>query len=192
MTNVKKTLLTLLVERDDILSEICEREGEVDTFTEGLLTGNELELQVKMEAYRDVIEEFETRGEHYKGLLEAFQKRSRAFFGAAKRLKDNAKGLLVYNGIESISGLTCNFRIKRNKGSVVCDDTANYEALFKAGSPFVIATTVYSPNKDAIRAAIERGEAVDFARIEDGFSLDIKSVPDKQAKRLKGPLDDQK
>lgn len=182
MTEYKKTLLTLLNERDEILSEICEREGEVDAFTHELLTGNELELQTKIEAYRDVLEEFRARGEHYKGLGEAFMKRSKAFFGAEKRLKENAKALLVHSGIESISGLSCNFRIKRNKGSIVCDEATDFEALFKAGSPLVGVTSVYSPNKDAIRAALDNGEEVPWAKIQDGFSLDIKSVPDNKPK----------
>lgn len=188
----KKTLLTLLNERDEILSEICEREGEVDSFSQELLIGNELELQTKIEAYRDVSEEFRARGEHYKALGEAFMKRSKAYFGADKRLRENAKNLMVTAGIESISGLSCSFKIKRNKGSVVCDEATDFEALFKAGSPFVTATTVYVPNKDAIRASIEAGNEVPWSKIQDGFSLDIKSVPDSKPKKLKGSSDDKK
>lgn len=186
MTDAKKTLLTLLVERDDILSEIAENQGVVNSFTEDLLIGNEIEIQTKIEGYRDVITEFESRGLHYDGLAEAFQKRARAFYGAAKRLKDNAKQLMLYSGIEAISGLSCSFRVKRTKGSVVCDEAADYEALFGVGSPYIDAKVIYSPNKEAIRTAILGGENITFAKIEDAYSLSIQNVPDSNPKTLKG------
>lgn len=178
----KKTLLTILQERDEILSEIAQNEGEIDAYAENLLVGNEAELTTKIENYKTVTREFELKGEEYETYAKAFAKRAKALFGASKRLKENAKHLLVHAQIQSISGLTCAFKIKRNKGTIVCDETANFEALFKAGSPFVVATTVYSPDKEAIRLALERGEDVPWAKLQDGFTLDITDVPTKLLK----------
>lgn len=178
----KKTLLTILQERDEILSDIAQNEGEIDAYAENLLIGNEAELATKIENYKTILHEFEVKGSEYDTYAKAFQKRAKALFGASKRLRENAKHLLVHAEIQSVSGLTCAFRIKRNKGSVITDETADYEALFKSGSPHIVATTVYAPDKESIRHALERGEDVPWAKIQDGFSLDIADVPNKLLK----------
>jgi hypothetical protein len=178
----KKTLLTILQQRDEILAEIAEKEGEIDSYAENLLVGNEAELAVKLEGYRDIIKEFETKGEQYDIYAKAFAKRSKALFGAAKRLLENAKHLLIHAEIQNVSGLTCSFKIKRVKNSVIVDETADFEALFKAGSPFIVKKEIYVADKEVIRKALEYGGEVSFAKLDQGFSLEIADVPNKLLK----------
>lgn len=168
---IKKSLIQIINEKDDMLAEIAASDGEVSEWVGELLSKNKEEEKVKVENYAIVMNEFRLQADYLEEMGKLITKRAKSYHGLIKRLKDHLSYVMRHDNRMKLEGLTTQYTLKRNKGTLLVNPDANLEAMFMAGSPYIKETKVYSVDNECCRAAIERGEILDFVKIEDGFTL---------------------
>lgn len=188
-TPIKKTLIQIINERDDAMAEIANSEGEVSEWVGELLSTNKAEEKAKVENYSLVMKEFDLQAHHFEELGNLFIKRAKSYHGLIKRLKEHLRFVMMHDGRQKIEGLTCQFSLRRNKGTLVAEEL-NLEEMFRGGATFVTKKEIYSLDKDAVRASIERGEHIPWAKIEDSWSLNCSEI--KRIELPEGSKNDEK
>lgn len=166
-TITKKTLLTLLQERDEILHSILENEGEITNQVSDLFDLNTEQLAEKVEAYIALIKLLEAEEIALKAEADAFYAKAKACSNLAKKIEDNAKHLMAFNGTTRLQGTKHDLVISKSKPALL----VNEEVGFWEFTPFLKTHIEKTIDKEAIRSSLEAGHAVDGARLEERFRL---------------------
>lgn len=182
-TTTKKTLLTLLQERDEILHTVLENEGELTEQVADLFDLNSKELAQKVEAYISLLKILETEEASLKAEADAFYSKAKACSNLAKRIEDNAKALMSFNNVTRLQGTKHDLVLSKSKPALI----VNEDLGFWEFGPFLKTQIERSIDKDAIRSLLDQGMTVEGARYEERFRL---TKPVRNA--LKGKSHEQK
>lgn len=134
------------------------------------LEGAAGELEVKATNVAMFVRNLESSAEQIKQAEKAMADRRKAIEAKAESIKRYLKDNMQRSGITKIESPYFVLTIKKNPPRVVIDDAAAIPAKFMVTPP----APPPSPDKTAIKAALQAGEVVDGARIEQGERLEIK------------------
>ena len=125
------------------------------------------ELEVKAGGYVHVIKQLEMEVEGCENVLAEFQKKKIRRNNAIKRMKDALIGAMDDAGVESISAGEYTLKIAKNGGLQPLKIDGEVPDCFKK--------VIYEDDKELIRKALNDGEPLDFAHLEErGRHLNIK------------------
>lgn len=162
---MKKSLYQIGKEYEDIASQL--EEGELTPELEIALVITQEQLQTKAVNYGFVIKEFESDisaiDEEIKRLTAI--KKSKA--NAKERLKQTLSDAMQYYGIEKVEIPTLKLSFRESKSVSITDES-------HLPKKYMVEKVSYSPDKTAIKKAIENGENVTGAEITTNQNLQIK------------------
>lgn len=142
--------------------------GELTPELEQSLAINQQELQLKGVNYALVIRQMDGEAEIIDKEIKRLSELKKAKENAVKRMKDTIKGAMELYGIQSIKGDLINITLRNNASSVSIEDEA------KLPKEYVSEKVTTSPDKKAIKSAIESGIEVPGAYLSHSKSLLIK------------------
>ena len=155
LTNAYETVLNMLYEEDD-------EQMILDT-----LEGIEGEIEEKADNYAKIIRELEAKAKSRKEEAKRLTDNAKTLENKIKFLKDNLYNSMKITGKTKFSTDLFTFNIAKNGGK---------QALTIDGEvPVEYTKTITENDTDKIRQALENGENLPFAHLEDrGESLRIK------------------
>jgi hypothetical protein len=166
----KKTLTTLVSDQvalDNLLLEVAgnitdpEAEAAVSEWMAEITSG----IANKVDGYEFRMEAIRLQAEKFKARAEMFSAAAKALTNLENNLKDRLKYSMIQMDKNEISGNYYRYKLQNSKASVHISD----ETLLPA--EYLTAKMVYTPNKTAIKDAIEEGRTVPGASLERGFTL---------------------
>ena len=134
------------------------------------LEGAAGELEVKATNVAMFVRNLEASAEQIKLAEKAMADRRKAIEAKADSIKRYLKDNMQRSGITKIESPYFALTIKKTPPSVIIDDATAIPAKFMVTPP----APPPSPDKTAIKAALQAGEVVDGAHIEQGERLEIK------------------
>lgn len=160
------TIIDLAIQSNIIADSLLDSGGELTPELEQLLEVHTKELANKVDMLAFVLDRLERDAQLWKDRKQEADKLKSAYEKAHKRLKDLIKSAMVLMDKEKVHGsryrMTC-YSMK---------DTLVVEAEHLDPS-YLMAKTVYEPDKDRIRADLEAGKEVRGARLEPCKGLRI-------------------
>lgn len=157
-----------LIRLNDLLDEIegdMSRLGEMESAITGFMDSLSGEEAAKLDAYVNLIRQLETEAAVAKAEAEQYANKARTRESRAQWLKDRLKMHMERTGqtkVETERGRTVAIQKNGGKLPLAVNEDVNLDAL-----PLWFTKIVRSVDTDAVRTALERGEILDFARLEE-------------------------
>lgn len=145
-----------------------ENGGEITPEIEESLAINQEQLQVKGVNYAFIIRKLTGESEMIKSEIDRLSKLMKSKQGAADRMKNMIKSAMEMYGIESIKGDLINISLRNNAVSVQIE---NEDTL---PTEYVTVKVTSSPNKKALKEAIETGIEIKGVSLSRSKSIIIK------------------
>ena len=142
--------------------------GELTDELENELVINQTELQEKAINYGYVVRSLESDVSIIDEEMKRLAALKKAKTGAIDRMKESVLNAMLIYGIEKVTSPTLNLSVRNNPESV---DIPMTELL---DEKFLVTKTTVSPDKVAIKKAIQNGENVEGATLVRTQSLVIK------------------
>lgn len=160
-----KSLYSITQEYNDIASQL--EEGEFTPELETALAITSEELQNKAVSYGFVIKQFDDEIDNVSNEIKRLQDIKKAKENAKDRIKQTISDAMLHYGITEVKipTLKLNFRESKSVEIVDADKLARKYLFYQA---------TYTPDKTAIKKAIESGELVDGAELVINQNLQIK------------------
>lgn len=155
----KRTLASIV---DELLRAIDDADGEVTSRVDEL----ELALEDKAEAYAAVIAQLKAEQGAFKALVDAYAEKMTARENQITGLKFRLATAMEQVGVDKIKAPTATVYFQASKAVVIADEDA-----FAFSAPDAFVVTKHTPNKAAIKKALEAGEAVEGAELKTNRSL---------------------
>lgn len=150
----------------DLLSQsIDEETGEVDDSIIEALDLNKLQIEEKGKQYAIVYKQLLADAKMYKEEEERIVERRRAIEKNAERLKKTLETAFLTFGIEKMEDPKVSISFRKSK-KVVINNEADLRAEF--------LKVTYTPDKTAIKSAIENGIDVQGAELVESKNIQIK------------------
>lgn len=142
--------------------------GEITPEIEDQLAINQEQLQTKGVNYALVIRQLSGEEAVIKAEIDRLTKLMKSKASAAERLKNTIKSAMELYGIQSIKGDLINISLKNNPVAVQIDD--------EGGVPpeYLVVKETRSPDKKALKAAIESGAEIPGVYLTTSKSITIK------------------
>ena len=163
---MEKSLYQINSEYLDIISQVEQAEGELTPELESALTINKAELEVKSIAYIEVIKQRESFNARIDEEVKRLQAIKKANDNLVLRLKNN-----LLNAVNMFGNFDAGFlklSTRKSKSVEVNIDTNDLPKEFKS------IKVTESPDKTAIKKAIESGQEIEGCRIVENINLAIK------------------
>lgn len=158
----KKTTKDLMLERDELVSQLIELDGELSEELEQRFFANSSQLSSKADNLLWAIERLESEEAFLKSQAKRLTDAAKSRGNQAERIRKRIKELMLAHDSPRISGETVEFYISKSKPKLVGE-----------GNPegFTKQTILIEPDRDAIRDAIEDGREVEGYQLEPVFAL---------------------
>lgn len=161
----KQTLPALLKEAHAIEELLIETDGELNPILTEWMTINEVNLQVKVDAYKFVLDKLDLSIEFYKNKEDEIKKIRKLYENQIERMKSNLKNTMYLFSSDELKGIQYRFKLIKSKARVVIEN----EALLPI--QYCREIIKYEPAKDDIKKAIEEGIQVPGAYLDQSYSL---------------------
>lgn len=165
-----------LLKLNDLLDEVegdVSRFGEMEPAITAYMDSLAGEEAAKLDAYVNLIRQLESEAAVAKAEAEQYAKKAKTRESRAAWLKERLKMHMEQTGqgkVDTERGRTVTIQRNGGKLPVTVNDSVDLNAI-----PLWCVKIVRSVDTDAVRSALERGEALDFARLgERGTHLRIK------------------
>lgn len=168
----KKSLAVLVDDQlalDNLLLEVAgditnpETEEIVHNWISEVKSG----IATKVDSYEFKQEAIKSQIEKFKSRAEMFTAAARALANLSESLKDRLKFAMLELDATELNGNLFRYKLSNSKPTVQIYDES------KLPKKFLKSKTTYSPDKEAIKAAIDAGEPVSGACLEMGFTLRV-------------------
>lgn len=164
---MEKTLYDINQDYLRLMSEIEENEGEITPEMEQALAINEADHAAKLEAYGQIIANYKAEAEACKAEAARLKTKADRALKAADRLKETIRFFLTVTDRRKVAAGVWSFSLRDSKAVSITDEASLPEAYWRE-------KVERTPDKVAIKEAIERGEEVSGAAIVVNQSLTIK------------------
>ena len=164
---MKKSLYHIQQEYQLVLSELDELDGEVTPELEQRLMIAEHEMQEKSSNYALVIHDYTSRIDAIDAQIERLEKLKSSYKSKSEVLKSNIKNAMLHFGIDKIEHDLVKLSFRKSESVEV----ENQDLIPKE---FIKEKISYSPDKTAIKEAIENGMEVPGAEIVENQSLYVR------------------
>lgn len=163
------SLYVLASEYQAMASKLMESDFDEQTIAD-TLEGAAGELEVKATNVAMFVRNLEASAEQIKLAEKAMAERRKSIESKADSIKRYLKDNMQRTGITKIECPYFALSIKKNPPSVIIDDLEAIPAKFMVTPP----APPPAPDKAAIKSALQAGEVVEGAHIEQGERLEIK------------------
>jgi chromosome segregation ATPase len=172
LIEISQELIDLENELEDLIDNPEATEEAIATFLDKL-KGTQAERDRKLDNYAGLISELQSRIEIRKAEAKRLSDRASVDENKVKALKSNLQKFFEAHQLKSIDTNRFRLTLAKNGGKlpVILDSrpAEDYPEQYRQ------TVTVTSPDREAIRAALEGGKILDFARLGDrSYSLRIK------------------
>lgn len=165
---MNKSLYHIQSEYLQLAAILEDNGGEITEEIESQLAINQDQLEAKGVNYALVIRQMTGEADMIKGEIDRLTKLMKSKQNAADRLKNTIKSAMELYGIQSIKGELINITLRNNAGSVVIENDAQIPA------EYVDVKEVRTPDKKAIKTALEGGAEIPGVYIQSSKSVIIK------------------
>ena len=162
-----KSLYRISTDLLDLLSQIEENEGEITEEIASALTINQEQATVKMADYGLAIKALEGYAALAKEEEQRVQKIRKTYENTAQRLKEKVVEAMTLFGMEKVETPTMKLSLRKSTSTVIDD----MEALPKDYKTVKVETVA---DKTAIKKAIQSGNEIQGAHLEESQSLQIR------------------
>lgn len=159
-----KALVTTALEIAELTQQIVDAGGELTPVIEECLEISGAELMQKADRYAAFLDRLDSERATWKDRADAYGRVAKSLASLKDRLNSNIKLAMQIMGTHKIDGEESRLLLSRGAPKLVIDDT-------KLPDAWKMAVTEYVPDKERIKAAIERGETIEGVTQEDVFSL---------------------
>ncbi len=159
------TLRNLLIESSLLEEQLVECAGELTPALEESLALLDIKIPAKISNYMGLLDRLEMEGDNLYSKAKKYEMAAKALTGLRERLTSRVKANMIENNLKELRGEDESFTISASKKTVII---TNYSELPRAFNPETISA---QPDKEAIRQALERGEVVPGAMLQDSFVL---------------------
>lgn len=161
------TLYAIREDLEAIASMLAEVGGDVtdadaEAAIDAWLTETTEARDEKLDRYCALIREMEERAESRKAEAERLDALATTDSNAAKRLKARLQWFLEDQGLEKVETPRFRLSLVNNGGKLPLQILCSPESL---PAPYRVEVTTVKANQDAIREALEKGEALEFAML---------------------------
>jgi len=163
---MEKSLYNINNEYLELISQVEQAEGVLTPELEEALTINKSELEVKSIAYVEVIKQRESLNERIDAEIKRLQSLKKSNDTLVSRLKNNLLNAVSLFGNYEAGFLKLSTR--KSKSVVVDYDVNDLPKQYK------VVKVTETPDKTAIKKAIESGEEVYGCRLVENINLSIK------------------
>jgi len=163
---MEKSLYNINNEYLELISQVEQSEGVLTPELEEALTINKSELEVKSIAYVEVIKQRESLNERIDTEIKRLQSLKKSNDTLVSRLKNNLLNAVSLFGNYEAGFLKLSTR--KSKSVVVDYDVNDLPKQYK------VVKVTETPDKTAIKKAIESGEEVYGCRLVENINLSIK------------------
>ena len=163
---MEKSLYNINNEYLELISQVEQAEGVLTPELEEALTINKSELEVKSIAYVEVIKQRESLNERIDSEIKRLQALKKQNDTLVSRLKKNM--LNAVNLFGNFEAGFLKFSTRKSKSVVVDYDVNDLPKQYK------VVKVTETPDKVAIKKAIESGEVVYGCRLVENVNLSIK------------------
>ena len=142
---------------DDLLFEMGGDVTDADAVIDKWFTDNADALNAKLDGYAALIAQRRAFAITRRAAADALEALAKADENTAQRLKDRLKFFFESRGIDKMETSEHRFALAKNGGKLPLLVTGEVPTQFQK--------TTVSPDSDAIRAALDSGEKLDFAEL---------------------------
>jgi hypothetical protein len=160
----KKTLVTLASNMGAILAELGEAGGELSPKIEAMLDDVGKDLAQKTDSYVMVMDKLEAESEFWKAKADAFTKVARGCANVVQQMKDRIKMAIVLTGEDEVRGGDFRFKLSPSQPRLTIDERELPEE-------WLMVVTTKVPDKERIRMALDAGEEIPGAALEQTKTL---------------------
>jgi len=141
--------------------------GEVTPELEEALKINEAEFQNKSIGYGHIIRQKQYNREMIKKEMQRLKELDEAEERIENKLKEVLSGAMQLYGIDKVDSPTLKLSFRKSESTEIVNEA-------QIDDKFMTVKTTKTPNKTAIKAAIQSGEVVEGAVLVTNFNLQIK------------------
>lgn len=147
-------------------SLLLEAEGDLtNPALEEWMTINEENMAGKIDAYKHMMDHMEAGIEYFKQkAIEAVQAR-KIYENQIERMKERLRFTMTELTTSELIGTDYRFKLSKTKPKVIITDDQKIPVCY------LTEKLEYTPNKEAIKIAIEKGEIIQGAHLEENYSL---------------------
>ena len=153
------TLMDLTGEYRELLDILSDTEDE--QLIKDTLEGVTGEIGIKADGYKVIIDMLEAKAATRKAMADKLAKTAKALANNAKRLEERLKYCMEQMGVTKIEGEYFTFKIQKNGG------VQPLKIKEGADIPQMFMKVIVEPDKEIIRKALENGQKLDFAYLEE-------------------------
>ena len=161
------TLLAAAADYRALEQLLEEAQGELTPELEAWLDEMDGTLAEKTDAYVHIMGKLEANADHLKAEAAKLSLAARSLDGHYERMKARIKDAMAVMHKTEIVGSAWRFKRSPSAPRLIVDDEAKLPAEYR------VPKTVYEIQKDALKAAIAKGEAIQGAHIETGDTLRV-------------------
>jgi hypothetical protein len=159
------TLNELLDLSREIENRLIEADGLITPDIEALTNILDVSLPEKIDGYAIVIDRMEANAEWFKAQAYKYALVQKGLERASENIRTRLKEIMIQREVADLAGNTERFKLSPSKPRLLIGDET------KIPTQFLIETKTISPDKDAIRAALTKGDKVESCVLEPSFSL---------------------
>jgi gamma-glutamylcyclotransferase (GGCT)/AIG2-like uncharacterized protein YtfP len=158
------SLVELSAQYSSVAAQLIAMGGELTPDTEAMLEATQTALCEKTDGYGIVLDELEAEAAFWKFQKDKCAAAQKAIEGVAESLKNRMRYVLSQREEQSLQGDVYRFFLARAADSIDVDETV-LPARFK------VSKLVTSADREAIKAAIAAGEAIEGVTVKPNTSL---------------------
>lgn len=161
---IPTTLAGMLSQANAIEYQLVESGGTITPEIEAMMLQNDKDLPAKVDSIQFVITRMASAAEMFKAEADRYAKVAKGLEAGQTRLKAYVKDGMIFRGITELEGQNNRFQLSNGRDRLVLD-------LEKLPEVYTTPTFGREPNKEAIEAALKRGEVIPGAHLEPTKTL---------------------
>jgi len=156
----QKSLMSLVKDHHKLDEDLFKADGELSAEMEEFLQITEKGLAQKVDSYKMYMDHLEYRSEYFKNLAIQALQYEKSFLNQIKRMKEILRFTMLQMQTNELKGEQYRFALTEPSAKLVIEN----EELVPV--KFTKEEIIFKMDRDAIKAALESGEAVAGAKLE--------------------------
>ena len=161
---MEKNLMTIVADTNKLTEQLIEAHGELSPELEAQLDTVNLELGLKIDGYKHVIDRVDIEQTYWKEKSQLYSKIAKGCANIKNRLKDSIKLGMLGLKKDEVIGIETRFKLSKIKPKLHIDEE-------NLSPEYCKQRIIIEPDLERIREALEKGEKVAGAYLEDNYSL---------------------
>lgn len=171
----KPSLVTLLVEKEELLNNVAESsDGEITEELKGIINQLDESIEQKIDRVARFLEKLDLEVNYLKLKAEQYTKKAKSLSNLEKKMKEYFTTVVHTHG-RPLSGAEFELTLVRNPKSLnVSLSETQMEEMFKAGDKYIKAKTTYAVDKKGVIDELHATPHTLYGTIEQTHRLKIR------------------